>query len=188
MSNITDHSHFVRSIALPSLDTTGPEHSLLEDYITQYETEYLQRIFGQTFYTQFIDGIDSLNAIYLDIRDGKEYTDIFGRVQKWDGFVSGTNPIANYVFCKYVRDESISLRGVGATVSAVENGTRVSPQFKLLPAWNAMVKWNKKLHDFLYANMETYPDYVGLVYPPDYASEYLMDNQLLFKYQNSFGI
>jgi len=189
MATITDPSHFVGGITLPNIDITGPEYSLISDYIDKYEPEYLEKIFGYAMYKDFEQGLIDNTAIYTAIRDGGEYTDIFGRLQKWEGFVSGKNPIANYIYGKYVRDNSVNITGVGATVSVVENGTRVSPHIKLVMAWNEMVKRNNKLHDYLYANQELYPNYVGLIYPPYiYIDSTIMDNQFLFKYSNTLGI
>lgn len=189
MATITDPSHFVGGITLPNIDITGPEYSIITDYIDKYEPEYLEKIFGYALYKDFEQGLIDNTAIYTAIRDGAEYVDIFGRTQKWMGFVSGKNPIANYIYTKYVRDNSVNISGVGATVSAVENGTRISPHIKLVMAWNEMVKYNNRLHDYLYANKEIYPSYIGLVYMPFiYTDSTIMDNQFMFKFLNTFGI
>jgi hypothetical protein len=183
MANITTYSQFKGSIYLPNTAPTYAEGTALALAITKYEHRYLKQFFGYEFYTLFQAGILATTQIYEDIRDGSTYVDTAGYTQEWEGFMtSERNPIANYIYFYHRRDIITSTDGIGEQSSAVENGSRVSPNYKMTQAWNEMVDMNKKLHDFLVANEDIYPTYQYFTTGGD--DEY---NQLFTKI-NAFGI
>jgi hypothetical protein len=183
MPNLTTYSQFTGNIYLPNSAPTYAEGTALATAITKYEAQYLKAIFGYEFYTLFIAGLVATTQKYEDIRDGTTYTDTAGYTQEWQGFLTaGRNPIANYIYFYHRRDTITATDGIGEQSSAVENGSRVSPNYKMTQAWNEMVEWNCKLHDFLVANDDLYPEYVYLTTGGDSAY------RELFTPINAFGI
>lgn len=188
MSNITQASHFNGLLRLPNIGTAGIDYDLLNDYISKYEAIFLSSIFGYSMYQEFIENYDETDSPYYDLKNGAEYEDVAGNIQNWSGFVSGSNPIANYVYTKFIAEQSIIITSVGAVSNQAENATRVSINAKLVYAWNEMVRFNCRLHDYLFANRDDFPDYVGFVYAPNVQGVPLSDNQILFKYTNTLGL
>ena len=170
---------------VPSTTTVeNAEATKLQAFIAKYEPQFVKAILGQELYDLYIEGIDAETAIYESIRDGGTYDDVYGVVQKWEGFTAGMNPIANYIYWYYQKSNASSTTGVGETNASVENGTRTSPNQKMVEAWSEMVDMNRKLHGYLYANREDYPTWIGLTYLPDSMPNFTE----LFTKQNFYGI
>lgn len=192
MALITTYEHFVKypifvPNAIPSDGNT--DATVLQNHISKFEPEYLKAIFGQELYDLFIDGIDNLTSKYLTLRDGGTYTDVFGITQKWEGFVSGNNPIANYIYCKHLRSVNPTFTSAGVQAQNIANGEKMNPSSMLVAAWNDMVKMNWQLHGYLYANQSLFSEYIGLNYPPDtHLYSTFPDNLPLFVKINQFGI
>lgn len=162
--SLTALNHFDHgAIMLPNTDAGSTEGIALQADIDVYEPQYLELILGYATAKQFSEGLDADDAACIALRDGAEYTDTSGELQKWQGFTTkGKNPIANYVYW-FVRTDSASQTfSIGESTASVENGARTSPRQKMVSAWNAMVDMNVKLHEYLYANQANFPDYVGL--------------------------
>jgi hypothetical protein len=56
--------------------------------------------------------------------------------------------------------------GQGEARANHENATNISSYDKLQRAYNKMVDLNYTLHNFIMANVEDYPNYIGIEYPP----------------------
>lgn len=161
MSNITTVNQFTGSLYLPNVEVaTRAEAIRLTEAIAKYEPMYLKTLLGYELYTLFTQGLIDLTQIYEDIRDGGTYEDTSGNTQEWEGFTDeGKNPIANFIYFYHRRDIATDTQGTGEYEAATENGSRFSPMNKCVEAWNEMVDMNKKLHAFLIANEDTYPEY-----------------------------
>jgi len=191
MALITTYEHFSKiPVIIPNVSSTGPDQTALNDSIAKFEPEYLKAILGYELYKLFEDGRYNSIDKYLLILNGSEYTNVYGVVSKWEGFVSGMNPIANYVYYEHITSLQRSLTGVGVTTAKVENSILVDAAPLMIDAWNEMVDFNRNLHNFLWANESDYPEYIGLIAtPPRYRTEMLdgYSNQQLFIKQNRFG-
>lgn len=173
--------------AVPS--TGNAEATRIQSFITKYEPIFLKTILGMDLYTLFIAGLDANTAIYEAIRDGGTYDDIYGITQEWEGFVSGNNPIANFIYWYYQKSNASITTGIGETNASVENGTRTSPNQKMVESWNEMVDYNNMLHGYLYANSSIYPTYIGVnSYLPVAIFPYMKSWKDLFTKQNMYGI
>lgn len=174
-----DTSYFYgeRSIAGISQAETA---AALAIFIDGKEDELMTRLMGYNLYKLYKAGITASTQIYKDIRDGKEYTNSLGIADKWVGlaFTVGTSKrslIANYVYWHYVRDNHTFTTGSGE--KKTDLAINVSPDVKLISAWNEMVNWIYALHDFLTVSISTYPDYADVV----------IDTELFTK-QNSLNL
>lgn len=188
--SLTLYTHFVGDLNLPNtaVDTTIDE--ALQIMITRHEKQYLRDILGYAEYKNVIDNIADVSGIYYDLLNGAEYTDTQGKTQYWDGFKTvGYNPIACYIYWHIMKDNATSTTGTGEFKPLPENMENALPDTKMVGAWNMMVEMNLKLHAYLYANSDDFPEYIGLTYPPVRSSIYAcMDNQFLFLTVNTFGI
>lgn len=189
---ITLYTHFVNDIALPNTTEQGTStiEESLEAMVDKYEKVYLREILGYAEYKNVIDNVADVSGIYYDFINGAEYTDINGDLQYWDGFKTiGFNPIACYVYYQVMKNNETSTTGTGEYKPLPENQSDASPIRKMVDAWNFMVECNYKLHAYLYANSDDFPDYIGLTYPPAYRSyDIASDNQYLFCEQNIFNL
>ena len=155
-----DPSYFFADLSLVS-DSTY-DAAALQEFIDSKEPELLEKLLGYELYAAFVEGIaaDPVELRFADLRDGKVYED--GKV-KWPGliFTSGTakkSLIANYVYWHYVRD-NFSFT-TGSSEKKTDLAINVSPDAKLVRAWNEMVNWNHQLYVFLLANADVYPEFV----------------------------
>lgn len=179
MANTTPYTHLVGTINIPTATTT--EQNIVNQFIDDKEPEFLTDLFGYEFYQLYREGVDINTTIYMDIKNGKTYTNSAGLLCKWEGFTKNRNPIANYIYYHFQKDNASITRSTGENATSVENGTRVTPWPKMKAAWCKMVEWNWNLHDFLVANKSIYPKYIGHTYPP-YKGQYrnILPNQNLF--------
>lgn len=109
------------------------------------------------------------NERWLDIIDGKVYTDLYGKTRRWVGlkYISGTTKlslIANYIYFYFYRDIQTQSSAGGEKRTQSESSTDADPSFKLANAWNEMVRLNFELRMFLLSNVTVYPEYTDPLY------------------------
>lgn len=124
------------ALAAPSPTNEGIAHRI-ESFIEQYEPEYLCKLLGEKLYEDFLDNGDS--ALWEEFK-GMLVT---------DNGITKVSPIANYVYFFLVRNGQDT-----ATVNGVrkDGENLVSPQRKMVWAWNDMVQRNRKLYKWLCMN------------------------------------
>ena len=138
---------------------------LLDDYINRYEPEFMRKALGYALSKSFTDGIDigsgdTMEDKWSGLLNGAEFTNRSGRKEHWLGFSDINNsPIANYVFWHYLRDQFNQSVGIGVVKPEGENSTVVSPQNKMIAAWNDMIDQVKILWQFLEVSTSIYTDY-----------------------------
>lgn len=177
MSYYIDISYFVGDIDIPNTDSTNKNN--LELAIKHYEGEFLTRFLGGTLYQQVLDATTfpgiTVTGVYEDLVKGASFTDSNGNANYSEGltglylFDNGSfkrSMIANYVYWQWMRQRSSQTVGVGVAKSKVENMMQVSPNEKMVKAWNEMVDLISVVHDYLIINKTDFPDYIGIKYPP----------------------
>lgn len=160
-------SYFYGNLAIPQIGTEKSVQNEVQRFIEQYEPEYLELIFGYAFKKLYDAGIVANTSIYLDIQNGKEYTNLATIVLKWKGLVRTTpvaSPIANYIYFKYMQYHASYSTGSGGKVINVPSTAHVGDTDKMALAWSEMVEANWQLRDFLLSNRDTYPDYKDTFY------------------------
>ncbi len=161
MANIITYEYFRGGLTLPqTINADG--QSLLTQFITQYEFEFLEKALGYELAKGLVANIASADPKWKDLREGVEFTDSRSRLTKWVGFQDNTNkisPIANYVYYKFLEDGITDVASIGTVQPKGENADRVYPQLKLQEAWNRMVDMLRILHDYLRQNPSTYPEF-----------------------------
>lgn len=162
---LIDYTYFKGKINIPSAKdgvSTVTGNTLDDTYLATYEEDYLRIALGYDLYKAFTDGLNEIPIAtkWTDLRDGKEYT-INSNTYKWDGFVNSrkVSPIANYIFCIYAADASVSMQGTGALIQNTQNAVNVSPSQLIAQAWADMKKMNVSLYHYLDNHQSTYTEY-----------------------------
>jgi len=122
---------------------------------------------GYAFKKLYDAGITATDQIYLDIKNGKEYTNLANIQLKWKGLVRTTpvaSPIANYIYFKYMQYHASFSTGSGGKVINAPSTVHVGDTDKMVLAWNEMVESNWQFRDFIMSNRDIYPDFKDTVY------------------------
>lgn len=152
-------------------DTNHAIVDSLQSFVMEYEGEYLEKLLGEKLYMEFSE--------YLEHRgeDPEErWENLIRRLvvkRSEGGNEVSRSPIANYIYFYYLRHNHTQASITGVKADG-DDGRLVSPERKMIFAWNEMVKMNGKLIGWLRDNRSNYP---GLVF----------DMELL-QTINSFGI
>lgn len=164
-----DPSYFIGEINIPNTGSAEVSERLTL-FITQYEPQFLQHLFGYPLYKAFSAVTPPTDQRFLDILNGKEYTDFQGRLQLWKGLiipanppVSPQSPIANYIYYWYRRNNATQTTDFGEVISSAENSINASPRKKMASAWNYMHEWVREFCAFMEATQvsdpTTYPEW-----------------------------
>ena len=123
-----------------ALATPSPTNRAIAErinwYINRYEPEYLCKLLGEELYNDFL--VSEESALWDEFK--KLVADKSARV----------SPIANYVYFFMVRSDQARATINGVKKDGDEN--LVSPNEKLVYAWNDMVAQNRKLYVWLCRN------------------------------------
>lgn len=120
------------ALATPS-PTNEAIISRIEWYIKRYEPEYLCKLLGEELYNDF-----------LAHREEDAWKAFGGMMADASVKIS---PIANYVYFFLVRDSHATATINGVKKDGEEN--LVSPQRKMVRAWNDMVEHNRRIYSWL---------------------------------------
>lgn len=166
-----DNTYFFGELSLAYPDTSAGTANL-QQIIDSREAELLQRLFGYNMYAAWLtalavvgDPTPALEQRFIDLRDGKEYTNQSGVLTKWPGlrFTVGTSKkslIANFVYWHELADNYTFT--TGSSEKKTDLAINANPESKMIRAWNEMVHWNFLLNAFLVDKIETYPEYESI--------------------------
>lgn len=175
MANLVDTSFFYGDLSIAQITDTAVANTV-NRVINEREPELLLALFGYELYKNYQAGIIAETQKYIDIRDGKEYTNRAGRLTKWRGLketvvepvvgppaVAGQyrSLIANYVYYWHMRNNATVSTGTGEKTSKAQNAADASPRQKMSSAWNQMVQWNWELVEFIISNDTDYPEFLN---------------------------
>lgn len=165
MATIVTPSDFKGMIMLPQINAPVnigvsvefPVSADLQSLIDDKEPEVLTKLLGYSLYKAFIAGLaeDPIPQKWADLKNGAEYTDQRGNLQKY----LGIKPIiSRFVYYWYLRQQATQTTGVGESSNKTENAIRTSPNQKQATAWNDMVKAVKSCYAYLHDNVDLYPE------------------------------
>ncbi len=166
MPNVITYQYFRGSLNLPQA-ANALGQTLLTQYITQFENEFLEMALGYELAQGLLTNIASNDPKWKDLRDGVEFTGNNGRLKKWEGLKNETtyvSPIANFVYYQFVKSGITEMAEIGAVQPKGENSDRVYPMLKLVDAWNRMVDMVRKLHEFIRLDPDLYPEFNNYPY------------------------
>jgi len=129
----------------------------IQVYIDKHEPDILRQILGYSLYKAFITGLDvaTPDQKWIDLRDGSEYTDSSGDLEKYDGI---SIIIADYVYYKIISNIQNNPTDSGVVSAELENAKITSPRTKLVFAWNDMVKRKCFMDEFIIQKNNETPD------------------------------
>lgn len=147
----------ISGLPLPEVAAGPSNNAVFYDvsvYIMRYEDEFLELALGE-MYNPFCEYLKSGGS-------GNDRWDQLKRQLvtelKNGAFALKRSPIANYVYFHYLRGHQSD-----ATVTGVkkdtDEGVLVSPEAKMVFAWNDMVIMNEKLFSWLDVRKADYPDW-----------------------------
>lgn len=163
---LIDSTYFINKLNLPQVGNTEGLADV-NNFITQYEPEYLRCVLGNELYDVFINEVDGSGLPseqrWIDLLEGVSFT-YKNCSYVWNGFKPLTpalkiSPIANYVFYQYVNNKVTDFTLIGEVQSTTDNNRVVSSVDRLVDTWNRMVDMNKNLYRFLKANKTVYPEW-----------------------------
>lgn len=110
----------------------------IDSFIERYEPEYMCKLLGEELYNDFL-GYENGESV-------NDWSDFMGIIVKGDTYK--TSPIANYVYFHLLRANHADATINGVKIDG-DNGTLVSPERKMIFAWNDMVQQNRMLYRWL---------------------------------------
>ncbi|MES2004336.1 MAG: hypothetical protein V4450_07430 [Bacteroidota bacterium] len=161
---IIDATYFVANLNIPNSGDTAISQTITW-FINKYEPEFLEKLMGYPLYKAFQAGLAAEPATerFTDILNGKEYTNLNGRLVKWKGLKETTpqkfSVIACYVYYWYYRNASTQTTGTGESRPKTDNTDNVSPRQKMISALNEVYYTTKAFIEFLEANQAIYPEW-----------------------------
>jgi hypothetical protein len=168
--SLVDQRFFQGPIALAQLGK-AEVLTALQVHIDLHEIPFLQAALGydlwNEFYTAFRasvveDGPVPLEQKWVDLRDGKVFTNLSGIKKVFRGLANPTtniSAVANYVYWHKMKSDTIQVVGIGTVKAAGDNAVNVDPTNKLVFAWNEMLEQVNLLWEFLEVNKDTYTSY-----------------------------
>lgn len=152
---IIDSTIFNGDISIPNRTNTHIE-ALIDLTISEREPELLKGLLGYDMYMSLIAGlIAPTTQKWVDLKDGKTYT-VNGKTYQYVGLKT---MVANYVWYRFVEATTTNTLGVGQVLPATENGSVVTPIYKMVQAWNRMSDYVANMVHFLSNNESTYPEW-----------------------------
>lgn len=167
---ILSNTDFVGEVLIPN-NTNADVILYINQYIDEYEPEFMKKILGYALYKAYL--ADPLNAIYVKLIDGDEYTDEDTVLQQFRGLKFS---LVRYVYWKIMASKVSQHTGTGTFISQSDQMTPVSPNKRMVTAWNQMAKNLWAFSDYMAVNELVYPLYEE------------PDRQSLYTLQNEFGI
>lgn len=157
-----DGTYFRGTLALPNLKSSGEpvglgrvlqtiQENTLEWFIARYEREALERILSPTLAANFIEGMSQMK---VDERWQRLYDAIYS-----NSCCMRLSPTANYVYYRIQRDSVSKTAMIGEVRPRADKATNVSPNQKMVDAWNDMCRQVDGIRRFLYMNWEDYAGY-----------------------------
>jgi len=160
---IIDNTVFVaNNEALPA----GDLGSILTTYIKDHEPDILSKLLGYQLYKEFDAGFNEAiqDQKWIDLATGSDYT-YNGVLKRFKGAKIISR---NYVYYKYILENSAMSSIVGIKRTTSENSQFASPAYKQSYALNGIERVNLQLREFIPSinslTPDTYENYIAGVY------------------------
>ena len=148
----TDETYYeYEPVKITGLDTSNG----ISEEVGSFKLLELQRAIKihERTYMQMLLGKDVADEFYVDFKADPE-------TKKWDDLVSQLrdtdlkrSPLANFVYCEFKREHYIESGDNGDFVAKADNMQIVSPEHKIINAWNDMVNQNEKVCKWIFDNL-----------------------------------
>lgn len=145
---LIDSTYFVGEISLP----VG-KYSDLELFISRLEKQFLRKALGYELAQLVVENTDPLVA------------DLIAGSGQWEGFTNTGKEsiIAYYVYYYYLRSKVTFTTNTGEKKPDNENSTDATPAFKVMRAWDLMLKGLSRMDAYI----QTVPELLDFYEPTD---------------------
>ena len=145
---LIDSTYFVGEISLP----VG-KYSVLELFISRLEKQFLRKALGYELAQLVVENTDPL------------VTDLIAGSGEWEGFTNTDKEsiIAYYVYYYYLRSKVTFTTNTGEKKPDNENSTDATPAFKVMRAWDLMLKGLERMDAYI----QTVPELLDIYEPTD---------------------
>lgn len=213
---IIDETYFNQEYYIPNLNEMDSDNmETLESYIDKYVRFLLQKLLGYELFKDLDNNIASGVMLptapqkWLDLVNGKEYTNSQGKLVKWQGLIYSdgafkSSLLTPFVYYSWLKDRVSTMTGTGEKVIDAQNATNVNSNQRLVTTWNDFLEMyqgnviNYSPCNKYYHNGVPVYDYFGGGYSDTYVNliQFLKDNEAnypdaqlqLYKPQNQFGL
>ena len=153
---LIDSTYFVGEINLP----VG-KYSDLDLFIARLEKQFLNKALGYRLTKLVIDNDVSI----ADLIAGTEFTSEDYELMEWEGFTNTgkESVIAYYVYYYYLRSKVTFTTSTGEKKPDNENSTDATPAFKVMRAWDLMLKGLERMDAYI----QTVPELLDIYEPAD---------------------
>lgn len=137
---LIDIDYFKGALQLPNIEKD--EESFIANYIERYEKEVLIKLLGNDLYQQVIENYDTeVDDKWRDLVEGKDFIVTVSGIDytvKWNGLINSEeiSLIAYYVYYNYLDQNFQQTTGLGVGAQNMANATVITPNKKLVWAWN----------------------------------------------------
>ncbi len=147
---LIDSTYFVGEISLP----VG-KYSDLELFISRLEKQFLRKALGYELSKLVIENTDPLVA------------DLIAGSGQWEGFTNTgkESVIAYYVYYYYLRSKVTFTTSTGEKKPDNENSTDATPAFKVMRAWDLMLKGLSRMDAYI----QTVPELAEIYKPTPFG-------------------
>ena len=140
MANLIDSTYFKGDILLTNKTDLATD---ISEAIARYEKEILISLLGYKLYKLMV--ASPTVEPYKSLIEGAEFELTFDgitQLQKWNGLKNSDKEslIAFYTYYKYQERNFVKPSAIGAVKPKAENAETVSPVWKMVNAWNEMIK------------------------------------------------
>ena len=183
MANLIDSTYFKGDILLTNKTDLATD---ISEAIARYEKEILISLLGYKTYKQLV--ATPTVEPYKSLIEGAEFELTFDGITqllKWNGLKNSDKEslIAFYTYYKYQERNFVKPSAIGTVKAKAENSETVTPVWKMVNAWNEMIKLYGEFDNLWFAQSCTtiiQPD-GGLVFNNEpSAFNYLSANVELF--------
>lgn len=149
----TDIDGIILNEHLPDETTEGIKSSM-DQFIMEYEEEYLCKLLGEKLSAELTEYVNRKDK---DVKEA-HWEKLIGMLVKQlrhNDEIFPASPIANYVYFFYLRHNHTQATTTGVKADGDE-GKLVSPERKMVFAWNGMVRMNRRIFEYLKENRHEY--------------------------------
>lgn len=149
-----DKTYFTGDIQIKGIDNEGivgtAAEANLNQFITQFEPEYLKMVMGETLYTAAIAGLA------VTPTPAARWTAL---KNKFINSTTKSSPIAEYCYYSMVRNSLSETTQTGEVQPKQQNAINVSNVDKQVLHYNRAIYAALIIIEWLYANAATYPEF-----------------------------
>lgn len=153
MPTLISPTDFIGECNIPNPSNTDVA-TYIQGFINQYEPNCMSNVLGYVLYKDYLAHMTDIR--FVNILNGAEFTDSGNTLRKYVGFKPA---ILRYIYFYIMSDKSTLTAGFAQVIPKGDVIVPVSPESKMVRAWNFFARNVRELIIFLVANPTTYPEF-----------------------------